>query len=81
MLEYRITEDGYRITQDGKDLFVQEGKYATVYPGETIEERAKNHIADLKGDAPEEMTDAERLEMYEKALNDFGVETEVTDEA
>lgn len=47
MITYKVTETGYRIYQDETLWFVQEDEYATVYPGETMEERAQNHIASL----------------------------------
>lgn len=47
MITHEVTEKGYRIYLDGVLWFVQEDQYATVYPGETMEERAQNHLADL----------------------------------
>ena len=47
MLTYTVTETGYRILEDGRDWIVQEGEHAGVYPGETMDERAQNHIAAL----------------------------------
>ena len=80
MLEYRLTETGYCIIQDGEDWIIQEGEYATVYPGETMEERAQNHIARLQANPEDEITeeseisDTERIALYEEALRLLGVE-------
>ena len=78
MFTYEVTEIGYRIYLDGVLCYVQEGEYATVYPGETMEERAQNHIADLTKGQEEptepEATDAEKMAEYEEALRTLGVE-------
>jgi len=74
MLSYEVTGSGYRIYQDGKLWIVQEEPNDKVYPGETAEERAQAHLADLSG----EPSDKELLEQYEQALNELGV---MTDEA
>lgn len=83
MYSYEVTATGYRIYANGVLCYVQEGKYATVYPGETMEERAENHVADLTPSEPvePEVTDEELLAQYEEALNILGVETEVANEA
>lgn len=81
MITYELTETGYRIYNDGNLWFVQEDEYARVYPGETIEECAQNHVADLtpaeEAEVEEEtISDAEKIAVYEEALNTLGVNTE-----
>ena len=49
MLTYEITPTGYRILREGAPWIVQEGEYADVYPGETMEERAQAHLDSLQG--------------------------------
>ena len=72
MLTYEVTETGYRIYQNGKLWLVQEEPYDKVYPGETAEERAQAHMAELN----DEPSGKELLAQYEEALRELGVQTD-----
>lgn len=61
MLTCTVTENGYRIQNNGVDWIVQEDGYIP-YPGETMAESAANHMAMLKG----QLSLDERLEKLEQ---------------
>lgn len=82
MLTYEITSTGYKILNDGVVWIVQEGEYATIFPGDTMEERAQAHIDSLSGTTTpskdEEITQLQQqlAELQEelnnqKAINDI----------
>jgi len=70
---YQITDTGYRIFKDGELVLVQEGLYAHVYHGATIEESAQNHINAIMADqaaaeaAAQQPTIEERISALEAA--------------
>lgn len=41
---YQVTNTGYKILKDGAVLLVQEGIYANLYAGATMEDKAQAHI-------------------------------------
>lgn len=71
MLTYKVTKTGYRIYRDDELFMTQEGSFAKVYPGKTMEERAQNHMKVLTDDP----TDREKAETYAAALETLGLDT------
>lgn len=73
MLTYELTDTGYRILLDGAPWIVQEGEYATVFPGSTMEERAQAHLDSLQGvPTPQEQIAQLQKELaQQQAINDI----------
>lgn len=73
MITYEITSTGYRIFLDGTLWIIQEGEYAAVFPGETLEERAQAHVNSLTGVlTPQEEIAMLREQLAEQqAINDI----------
>ena len=73
MLTYELTDTGYRILLDGTPWIVQEGEYANVFPGSTMEERAQAHLDSLQGvPTPQEQIAQLQEELArQQAINDI----------
>ena len=73
MLTYELTDTGYRILLDGTPWIVQEGEYAAVFPGSTMEERAQAHLDSLQGvPTPQEQIAQLQKELArQQAINDI----------
>ena len=73
MLTYELTDTGYRILLDGTPWIVQEGKYANVFPGSTMEERAQAHLDSLQGvlTPQEQIAQLQEELARQQAINDI----------
>ncbi|MBE6831066.1 MAG: hypothetical protein E7519_12755 [Ruminococcaceae bacterium] len=75
---YQLTNTGYRVLKDGGLYLVQEGIYANIYPGETVEERAQNHINQIIADqaaADEAAQQPSEMDILGQTLADVQLQT------